>query len=118
MKEKMEKEEIDDTYAQKMERVNQSWNDFQNHAGDIIRMLAISDKDNPQEVSGVFALLELDELGEVAAYSNKGAKYSAIATAQSWAIECQRKAVTLENELYAKKTDYNNAIIETSASTV
>lgn len=117
MKEKMEKEDIDDAYIQKMERVNQSWNDFQNQAGDIIRMLAVSDKDNPKEVSRFFALLELDDSGEVATYSNKGTQYAAIATAQSWAIECQRKAVALENELYAKKTDYNNAIIETSVST-
>lgn len=117
MKEKMGQDNIDDAYIQKMEQVNQSWNDFQNQAGDIIRMLVVSDKDDQKEVSTLFALLELDASGNVASYSEKGTQYSIIADAQSWAIECQRKAVALENELYGKKIDYNNAIMQTSVST-
>lgn len=101
--------EVAITYSQNMDKVNQSWNNLQNQAADIIRMIT----DSGEKLSGVstlFALKELDSKKEVVDYDNKQSGYNGIAQAQNSAVNAQTSLDQIEEEYAKKKAAYSDAI--------
>lgn len=104
-----EDEEKSQVYSQNMDEINRSFGTLQNQAGDLVKMIA--DSGNiPEGVSELFGLKALDEEGKVIAYTGTESGYAAIAAAQKRAVESQKKADGLENELYEKKAAYSEAL--------
>ena len=101
--------EVAITYSQNMDKVNQSWNNLQNQAADIIRMIT----DSGEKLSGVstlFALKELDSKKEVVDYDSKQSGYNGIAQAQNSAVNAQTSLDQIEEEYAKKKAAYSDAI--------
>ncbi|MCH5339297.1 MAG: DUF2589 domain-containing protein [Acetatifactor sp.] len=101
--------EVATTYSQNMDKVNQSWNNLQNQAADIIRMITDSGE-KPGGVSVLFALKELDSKKEVVDYDSKQSGYSGIAQAQNSAVNAQTSLDQIEEEYAKKKSEYSDAI--------
>lgn len=100
-------------YSSRSETVMQRWNSMQNQAGDIIKTIADSTADDAAastDVSEMFALLSWKDNEEPVAYASGEAQYSAIAGAQSGAVKAQKNVVKIEEELFKKREEYNNAI--------
>lgn len=94
---------------QNMDAINQSWNGFQNQVSDVIRMIA--DSDNTDEgLSKLFALKAIGEGNAVVDYGNSETHYTAMASAQKRAVECQKNVNKLETELFDKKLEYSDAM--------
>lgn len=103
-------ENADEKKAEELNRLNQSWNDFQNQAGDVVSMLADENSSSEETLSASFALLGLVESGgdsEVQAYADGAEKYSAMVEAQNGAVAAQIKVNAVEKELFDKKEAYN-----------
>lgn len=101
----------DDTavkYGQAMDAVNQSWNTLQNQASDFIKMLA----DSGAGVGGVSDLFGLKALkdGEAVEYGEGESGYVGIRMAQDGAVAEQKKVDSIEEELFAKKAEYSDAV--------
>ena len=96
-------------YTQTMDEVNQSWGSFQNQAGDFVKMIADSGN-MPEGVSELFALKAVNAEGNTAAYGSGETYYAAMTAAQKNAVDNQRNVSKLENELFDKKAEYNDAI--------
>lgn len=95
-------------YNRTMDELNRCWGEFQNNAGDCVKMIA----DSGNEVNGVseiFALKALNQEGNVEQYT-EGTYYSALEAAQNYAVTNQRNVTRLESELFEKKAEYNDAI--------
>lgn len=98
------------TYNQTMDEINQSWNGFQNQAGDIVKMLAAS-SETTEGLSTMFSLKALNKDNQIADYSQElGKQYEAMKQAQNRAVECQKNVNKLENELFDKKLEYSDAM--------
>lgn len=102
-------------YSQTMDTVNQSWGNFQNQAGDFIKMIADSGN-TPDGVSEMFSLKALNAEGNISDYGSGETYYTAMAAAQRSAVENQRSVSTLENDLFAKKAEYSDAIAGRTAA--
>lgn len=96
-------------YTQTMDTVNQSWGSFQNQVGDFVKMIADSGN-MPEGVSEMFALKAVDAEGNTAAYGSGETYYAAMAAAQKGAVNNQRNVSKLENDLFEKKAEYNDAV--------
>lgn len=115
---KLEKDNEEDAkkaeeYSSRSEAVMQRWNSMQNQAGDIIKTIADSTADDAAastDVSEMFALLSWRDNEEPAVYAVGEAQYSAIAGAQSGAVKAQKNVAKIEEELFKKREEYNNAI--------
>lgn len=106
-----------------MDEVNQAWGNFQNQAGDYVKMIADSGK-SQEGVSELFNLKSLkiekngtgenapDGITGVQAYTNskQETQYAAMLTAQNKAVEDQKNVSSIEDELIAKRGEYNDAI--------
>lgn len=108
-KEREENEKRALAYNQSMETVNQSWNVFQNQVGDFVKMI-VDGGNAPDGVSELFSLKGIDDKGEVADYDKKAAYYAAMSAAQKGALESQSKVYKLQDELYGKKSEYEDAM--------
>lgn len=96
-------------YSQAMDEVNRIWDGFSGQAPDIIRMLA-DNQDASQGVSDMFALKSITQEGQIGEYAVTESYYSAIAAAQKNAVEKQRTVTRTEEELFAKKSEYSDAM--------
>ena len=96
-----------------MEEVSQAWTNFQDEAGELVKLIADSGKDET-EVSDVFALKALlmdnNKVAGTEKYGNSdnNAQYSAMKMAQNKAIEDQKNVSSIENELAAKNSEYRD----------
>lgn len=98
-----------EAYSQDMDAVNQSWNNLQNQAADIIRMIADS-KEKLTGVSVLFALKEPKADGGVTDYDDKQSGYNGITQAQNSAVNAQASLDEIEEEYTKKKAAYSDAI--------
>ena len=98
-----------EAYSQDMDTVNQSWNNLQNQAADIIRMIADS-KEKLTGVSVLFALKEPKAGGGVTDYEDKQSGYNGITQAQNSAVNAQASLDEIEEEYTKKKAAYSDAI--------
>ncbi len=96
------------TYGQVMDEVNLSWNNLQNHAPELIKMLADSGETS-DGVSEIFALKALSG-AEAVAYSESESGYAGLKMAQKSALDSQSKVTQLEEELFQKKAEYSDAV--------
>ncbi len=106
-------ENADEQLTGELNRLTQSWNDFQNQAGDVIYLLADSEKNSEQTLAADFALLGLVGTGaevKVEAYPSGEAKYESMVKAQNSAVTAQMNVNTVEKELFEKKEAYNQAM--------
>lgn len=100
--------------------VSQSWNNLQNQAGNLVKMLADSMKEGEKaadlkDVSGQLALMALKIVDEAnGEYGQtpytEGNYYSQMLAAQNSAVAAQQKVTCLEGELFRKKEEYNSTI--------
>lgn len=100
--------------TQAMEEVSQSWNAFQNQAGDMIRLITDTGQPADGKVSDILSLKELarDENGQVmvSSYESGQSCYAGIASAQNKAVKSQATLDELEKELADKKAEYSDVI--------
>ena len=106
---KAENDKLAEAYSQSMDEVNRSWDNFANQAQDVIKMLA-DNGDASQGVSDMFALKSITEEGQVGEYGQTETYYNAISTAQKNAVEKQKTVTKTEEELFAKKSEYSDAM--------
>ena len=105
-----------------MDEVNQAWGNFQNRAGEYVKMIADSGQ-SPTGVSELFGLKSLtvtkgtgddakDTVTGVQKYlaTSNETQYTAMETAQNKAVEDQKNVSDIEDELIAKRSEYNDAI--------
>lgn len=123
MNELKKDKEDNTTKAEKYENavapVSQSWNNLQNQASNLIKVIADSMKEgekaaNLNVVSEQFALLALkvdkdNDVYEQEPYAG-GNYYPQMLTAQNNAVAAQQKVTGLEGELFRKKEEYNSMI--------
>ncbi|MBO5032736.1 MAG: DUF2589 domain-containing protein [Lachnospiraceae bacterium] len=102
-------------YTQTMDSINQSWGAFQNQAVDFVKMIADS-QNMPEGVSDLFALKAVDNEGAAKSYDSSETYYKAMETAQQNAVNNQRNVSKLENDLFSKKAEYNDAIAGRTAA--
>lgn len=93
----------------KMESVTQSWNDLQNQASGIVRMIADGGEENLQEVSELFALLAWKD-NEVQKYAEGEKHYEALRQIQNNAVAAQKAVAEIEKELFDKRAEYSDAV--------
>ena len=96
-------------YSQSMDEVNRIWDSFSSNAPDVIRMLA-NNGETAQGVSDLFALKSITGDGQVGEYGQTESHYNAIAMAQRDAVEKQQTVTKTEEELFAKKSEYSDAM--------
>lgn len=100
-------------YSDYMEEINQSWDNFQNQAGDYVKLLVDSGQTS-EGVSEMFGLKALDisndALTGVKNYASGENQYEAIKAAQNKAVEDQKNVNSIENELADKRSEYNDAM--------
>lgn len=120
-KDKEEDTKKAESYENTFAAVSQSWNNLQNQAGNLIRMIAdgCQDVETLTEISDVFALLDIksDTVDGVEKYTqtkyeNKEGEnqYKTIAAAQKNAVAAQKKVSEVEKELFDKKEEYNSTV--------
>lgn len=107
-------------YENAVAPVSQSWNNLQNQASNLVRMIADSMKEGEKaesigQVSEQLALLALkvvdEKKGEYGqAPYTEGNYYKQMLAAQNNAVTAQQKVTGLEGELFRKKEEYNNTI--------
>lgn len=104
-----------ETLGQQMDVVRQSWDNFKNRTGDMIKALACTadSGDTQQVVSKSFALKSFKEEG-VADYED-GEYYEQIAMAQDVAVKEQKTIDALEKELLQKKAEYQEVVAKHDA---
>lgn len=100
-----------DALRQQMDVVRQSWDNFKNHTGDMIKALACNAEsgNTEQKVSESFALKCFKEDG-VTDYV-EGEYYEQIAQAQDVAVKVQQNIDALERELFQKSAEYQEVVV-------
>ena len=96
-------------YSQSMDEVNRIWDSFSSNAPGVIRMIA-DNGETAQGVSDLFALKSITGDGQVGEYGQTESHYNAIAMAQKDAVEKQQTVTKTEEELFAKKSEYSDAM--------
>ncbi|MCM1046247.1 MAG: DUF2589 domain-containing protein [Candidatus Gastranaerophilales bacterium] len=105
-------------YGGKASTVGQSWNDMQNQAASVVKMIADSGESNLAEVSELFALLAWKDQ-DAKKYESGEQHYAAIRQAQNSAVAAQNAVTGIEKELFDKKAEYSAAVsgVNTEAAT-
>ncbi|MGN0327530.1 MAG: DUF2589 domain-containing protein [Lachnospira sp.] len=115
---KDEDEKKADDYSDAMDAVNKLWVNFRNQVSDLIK-LETDSGDGKDGVSELFGLKAFDgKTGQISDYTNTEAQYGAIEAAQKDAVQAQKNYDTIEEELLAKRVEYNNSISGSLSSTV
>lgn len=94
-------------YSQIMDEINQSWNTFQNQVTDYIRMVA--DSGTNEKLTRLLSLKALSNEKSVD-YGENEKYYNAITMAESGAVSAQQNMKQIEEELFAKKAEYSDAV--------
>lgn len=103
-------QEKSDAYSQVMSEISAPWNNLQNQAGDLIKMLADSgETSDGTTVSELFGLKELND-DKSDKYQETELYYKQLAAVQKAAVEAQGNVSRLETELFDKKAEYSDAI--------
>ena len=92
-------------------QVAETWNGLKNQAERTIKMIAdtqTSEEENPAGVSGLFGLKAFKGKADVVDYGAEEEKYEALSAAQKAAVNAQKNLAAVDQELSAKKTEYNN----------
>ncbi|MCM1040234.1 MAG: DUF2589 domain-containing protein [Roseburia sp.] len=100
-------------YNSSADTVMQRWNNVQNQAADVIRTIADNTKKDEEPAAGVsemFALLTWKEGEAPIAYASGESQYEMISGAQVSAVKAQKNVTKIEEELYSKREEYNNAV--------
>lgn len=112
-KQRNETEDKIKEYSGYLQEVEQSWSNFQNQAADYVKLIADSGQ-TPEGVSDIFALKALEatdsDLTGVKNYADGESQFSAMKAAQNRAVGDQKNVNGIENELIAKKGEYNDAM--------
>ncbi len=114
-----EDEQKAEIYSRNMDEVNQSWEPLRNQTADMIKLVADTN-DQTKDIFAMLDLKELNEAGDVVKYE-KGTTadgttkenhnyYGAIESTQKKAVESQKGVNSIEEELFAKKADYNDVV--------
>lgn len=120
----LKKDSDDDTkkaekYESAFAAASQSWNNLQNQAANLVKMIADGSKEETLgAVSDVFALMVVKEetkdnetVYTPAKYEKQDDnQYEALLGAQNNAVTAQKKVAEIEQELFNKKEEYNNTI--------
>lgn len=120
----LDKNSDDDTkkaerYENAFSAASQSWNNLQNQAANLVKMIADGSKEETLEaVSDVFALMVVKEetkenetVYSQEKYEKKdNNQYDTLLEAQNNAVTAQKKVTAIEQELFDKKEEYNNTI--------
>lgn len=93
-------------YDSAMNNVNQSWSNFQNQTADLVKLAADSGAET-DAVAGVFALKAFESDGTAVNYEN-GDYYMTILAAQNKAMDAQKAADGVEQELLDRKAEYSD----------
>lgn len=119
-KDKEEDTKKAESYENAFAAVSQSWNNLQNQAANLVKMIAdgSAEGEAPAEVSDVFALLDvkLETVDNVEKYTQTkyaredGNQYDTLVTAQNNAVKAQKKVGEIEKELFDKKEEYNSTV--------
>lgn len=94
-------------YGQTMDEVNQSWNTLQNQAAEFVKMIA--DSGSNETLAKLLALKALSDKKAVE-YKVGEKYYEALTMAQNGAVTAQQNIKQIEEELFAKKAEYSDAI--------
>jgi hypothetical protein len=106
-----EREQKTEAINTAVETVSAAWSDFQNHAGDRVKMLADAGGDTaPAQVSGLFGLKAYSG-GTAAEYDEKSSKYSQFLAAQTAAFNSQKQHDQAEKNYLQAQAAYNDAIL-------
>ena len=105
-------------YSNYLAEVEQSWSNFQNQAGDYVKLIADSGQSAGDGVSGMFALKafttttanDKTTITGVKEYASGESHFEAMKAAQNRAIEDQKNVSSIEDELIAKRGEYNDAM--------
>ena len=105
-------------YSNYLAEVEQSWSNFQNQAGDYVKLIADSGQSAGGGVSGMFALKAFAKttagdkttITGVTEYASGESHFEAMKAAQNRAIEDQKNVSSIEDELIAKRGEYNDAM--------
>lgn len=109
----------DDSKFEEMSEVNSevmdTWNNFQNQAADLVKMVADAKEEIDKTVSSLFGLKKQNFGGEgkepqAETYDSGENYYNNIVEAQKSAVEAQKKVDAVETELLNKRADYSSAI--------
>lgn len=103
-----EQDETAIRYGQIMDEVNLSWNNLQNNASELIKMIADSGQTS-DGVSEIFALKALSGM-EAVEYSESESGYAGLKAAQNNALEAQKKVSQIEEQLFNKKAEYSDTV--------
>lgn len=96
-------------YSAKMDEVNQSWGNFMNEAGDIIKLIADNGGDgNSDGLSDMFSLKAVTAEGNDAEYGSDQTYYKSLVGAQKSAVKSQLNVNQIESELMNKRSEYND----------
>lgn len=121
----LDKDKEEDTKkAEKYESVfavvSQSWNQLQNQAGNLVKMIADGSKEGetPTEISDAFALLTMktetadseEKYAQTKYAREDGNYYDTLLGVQNHAIAAQKKVAEIEKELFDKKEEYNSTM--------
>lgn len=109
-----------DQYQEMMAQINQSWSNFQNQAGDTIKMIADKkDQVDEKTVISLFALKALNTADNgnltIGDYDDKSGYYADIMAAEKSAVDAQKTLAGIEDNLHQKKEEYNKLITSQAA---
>lgn len=109
----------DEEYELKVQRLNQSqsiieqsWNEFEKGAEDMIKIIAESKENAEMQLSKLSILCALDESLNTVKYNEEESYYNALIEAQNEAVRSYLKEKELEDKLLAKKLEYSNQIVQ------
>lgn len=94
--------------------VDSSWNDFMSRIADRIQLVADSEKRGDEAVN-LLALKAFKD-GAQESYTSNEAKYGQFVTAQDNAVESCRNLKKIDDDLLAKRGEYNTAIAAPAAA--
>lgn len=107
---KAEAEQKHGSYSQTRDKVDGEWSDFKRRVGDIVSMIAASDK-TPETLSEMFTLHGVDENGALVDYGDgTGTYHKELCQHQKDAVERQRNVTEAEQKLNDKKKEYHDAV--------
>lgn len=106
-----DEEKSDGTADTKFGQVTETWNGLKNQAERTIKLIAdtqSTDAGAQEGVSAMFGLKAFKGTADVADYGQGEEKYEALSAAQKAAVDAQKNLAAVDQELSAKKAEYNN----------
>lgn len=107
-------DEQSEELTQEISQVTQSWNNLQDQADSLIRVITDSTEGDQNEVSELFALRAFKN-NAAQEYTSDETQYDALKKAQNSAVAARRRYLEIEKELYEKKEEYYTAMSGSAA---